>query len=247
METIAELLNRHSGLRPPWYRRWSVIGSVMLHVGIAVAAVLAPTLLAKNAPVPEFVSIQIVPSAALGQLTPPPPPARPVTPPPAAHANPTRSPSRSRRPSQKQPEPARVVRRESQPAAQLPTEELEPAPVERRPTPRQGSPRGSALATGAGSEISAFDDPDFTYGYYADLMLSRIRAKWERPPLGGKVEMVVYFRIRTDGSVDGVKILRSSGYNSFDRAGLQAVQRAAMPPLPRSYRSPSLGVRLIIR
>ncbi len=52
---------------------------------------------------------------------------------------------------------------------------------------------------------------------------------------------------RNDGRVDKLKILRSSGYNSFDRAGLQAVQNAKMPPLPKSYRSPSLGVRLIIR
>jgi TonB family protein len=103
------------------------------------------------------------------------------------------------------------------------------------------------MATGTASEVSGFDDPDFTYGYYPDLMLSRLRAAWQRPPLGGEIEMVVRFRILADGRVDKLKILRSSGYNSFDRAGLQAVQNAKMPPLPKSYRSPSLGVRLIIR
>ena len=104
-----------------------------------------------------------------------------------------------------------------------------------------------SLATGTAADLSTFDDPDFTYGYYADLMLSRLRSAWERPPLGGEVEMEVHFRIHTDGRVDNLKILKSSGYNSFDRAGLQAVQNAKMPPLPKSYRSPSLGVRLIIR
>ena len=103
------------------------------------------------------------------------------------------------------------------------------------------------MATGSRAEISGFDDPDFTFGYYADLMLSRIRAKWERPPLGGDVEMVIHFRIQREGRVKDIKILRSSGYNSFDRAGLQAIQRATMPPLPKGYRSASLGVRLIIR
>lgn len=115
------------------------------------------------------------------------------------------------------------------------------------PKRRTGSPRGSAAAIGTGAEISGFDDPDFTFGYYADLMLSRIRASWQRPPLGGDIEMVIHFRIHREGRVRDIKILRSSGYNSFDRAGLQAIQRATMPPLPKGYRSSSLGVRLIIR
>ncbi len=103
------------------------------------------------------------------------------------------------------------------------------------------------MATGSGDEISGFDDPDFTFGYYADLLLGRIRGQWERPPLGGEIEMVVHFKIHSDGKVRDLKIVRSSGYNSFDRAGLVAVQRANLPPLPTGYSSPSLGVRLVVR
>jgi TonB family protein len=125
----------------------------------------------------------------------------------------------------------------------------QPAPIREIPTSsappaREGSPQGSPMASGSSAEISGFDDPDFTYGYYADLMLSRIREHWERPPLGGEIELVVHFRVRRDGSVADLKVLRSSGYNSFDRAGLQAIQRAQIPPLPKSYRPGSLGVRI---
>ena len=36
-------------------------------------------------------------------------------------------------------------------------------------------------------------------------------------------------------------------YNSFDRAGLRAVETATLPPLPKSYRRGVLGVNLIVR
>ena len=39
-----------------------------------------------------------------------------------------------------------------------------------QPGRRLGSPDGNPLATGSSAEISGFDDPDFTYGYYADQM-----------------------------------------------------------------------------
>jgi TonB family protein len=115
------------------------------------------------------------------------------------------------------------------------------------PPGRLGSPQGHALATGGPAEISGFDDPDFTYSYYAEQMLARIRERWQRPELGGSIEMVVHFRVQKDGKVTDVEILKSSGYNSFDRAGLRAVETATMPPLPKSYRRSELGVHLIIR
>jgi outer membrane biosynthesis protein TonB len=43
-------------------------------------------------------------------------------------------------------------------------------------------------------------------------------------------------------------VLQSSGYNSYDLAGLRAVQTAApFPKLPQSFRHNSLGVTLIFR
>jgi periplasmic protein TonB len=96
--------------------------------------------------------------------------------------------------------------------------------------------------------VVGVDNPDFTYGYYLDRMAALIRAQWVRPPLGSGVEVVLHFRIAADGRVSDVRIVQSSGYNSFDLAALRAVQAAApLPPLPRSYRGGSLGVNLIFR
>ena len=238
MQSIPELLKRHERTHKPWYRRWSVVGSIGVHVGLTLAIFVGPSLFVTVKEPPQFVSIQIVPAAALGQNAPPPPeeaapPPPSATPPPAVRETPAAQRTSSK--SRQRNRPAQVIKRQ----AATPTP-IEASPVVRSrstdaPPPRQGSPKGSPMATGTASEVSGFDDPDFTYGYYPDLMLSRLRAAWQRPPLGGEVEMVVHFRILADGRVDRLKILRSSGYISFDRAGLQAVQNAKMPPLPKSY------------
>lgn len=258
MEALDRILEQRAATRP-WYRGGPLAGAVILHIGLVLAAILAPRLFADRPQPQQFVSVQIVPAATLGQIAvpPPPPPARPQREPEAAP--PPRAP-------EPEPEPERSVR-SSEPAPDrkppvdsAPPPSTAPAPAPLDPTPldatdpdstaapgRLGSPQGNPLATGGPTEISGFDDPDFTYSYYADLMLARIRERWQRPALGGEIQMVVHFTVHKDGRISDLEILESSGYNSFDRAGLRAVQTATMPPLPKSYRRGELGVRLIIR
>lgn len=114
---------------------------------------------------------------------------------------------------------------------------------------RRGSPTGNPLGTSAfGSEIAGLDNPDFTYGYYIDQLLSAIDANWVRPSLGGEVRAIIHFRIERNGKISDLRVAESSGYNSFDLAALRAVQNAApFSPLPRAYRHDSLGVNLIVR
>jgi TonB family protein len=108
-----------------------------------------------------------------------------------------------------------------------------------------GSPTGS---TAFGSEIAGIDNPDFTYGYYLDRLLSLIDAQWVRPPLGSGIRAVISFRIQRDGSMTDLRVSEPSGYNTFDLAAYRAVQNASpFPPLPRAYRHDSLGVNLIVR
>ena len=114
---------------------------------------------------------------------------------------------------------------------------------------RRGAPTGTPLGTSAfGSELAGLDNPDFTYGYYIDQLLSLIDDRWVRPPMGDDVRATISFRIGRDGSMSELRVSESSGYNSFDLAALRAVQNAApFPPLPRGFRHDSLGVNLIVR
>lgn len=114
---------------------------------------------------------------------------------------------------------------------------------------RRGGPQGNPLGTTAfGSEVGSLDNPDFTYAYYLDRLLSLIDAQWARPAMGSGVKAVVFFRIGRDGKMTDLTVEQSSGYNSFDLAALRAVQNAApFPPLPRAYKHEDLGVHLIVR
>jgi len=114
---------------------------------------------------------------------------------------------------------------------------------------RRGGPQGNPLGTTAfGSEVGGLDNPDFTYAYYLDRLLSLIDAQWARPAMGSGVKATIFFRIGRDGKMTDLTVEQSSGYNSFDLAALRAVQNAApFPPLPRAYKHEDLGVHLIVR
>jgi TonB family protein len=77
-------------------------------------------------------------------------------------------------------------------------------------------------------------------------MLELIRRNWDRPAVGGEIELVVSFRVLADGTVEDLSIVSSSRLRRFDLAGMSAVERASpMPPLPRGFRKPALNVTLI--
>lgn len=113
---------------------------------------------------------------------------------------------------------------------------------------RRGGASGTPLGTTAfGSHLAGVDNPDFTYGYYLDRLLSLIDANWVRPALGSGVRATISFHIQRDGTLTDLKVAESSGYNSFDLAALHAVQNASpFPPLPRAYNHDDLGVHLIV-
>jgi protein TonB len=224
------------------YRRPGLLASIGLH-GIFVAAVFLAPLAARRSVEPlEFVAVQIVPLQALGERspTPPQPEAAPQQLPSEQPAPVLPSPEVKSRP---RPEPRRAEEDSSR-SASVPTEA--PAVTRQR---RQGSPLGSSLGTSAlGATVGGLDNPDFVYSYYVDQMLAMISANWLRPAIGGEIEATLHFRIHRDGGISELRVVTSSGFNTFDLAGLRAVQQAApFPNLPQSYPHRSLGVTLIVR
>jgi protein TonB len=218
--------------------------SVGVHVVLAATFLLAPRLWANDDEMPEYVAVQIVPAQMLGTTTPTPAPTPPApreeAPPaelePEVLPEPVREPEPV--PSNKPPPPRKVTPKKV---------DTRPAGSER--TQREGSPTGSALGTSNfGAAAVGFDNPDFTYDYYVERMLSQIREYWARPSIGGSVEAMVSFRILKDGKVVDVRIQKSSSFNSFDLAAMRAIQRASpLPPLPQSFKHDSLGVNLVVR
>ena len=168
------------------------------------------------------------------------------------------------------PAPAKPAPVAAKPAAPAPAKPVSPPPA-KPPAPakpgtpggtpgpgaevakgNEAGPRGSSAGTAAGTspfgDRIASIDPDFTYGYYIEQLLRQIDAKWTPPQAGTHIRTIVRFRILRRGEIDQLDIAESSGLNAFDLAALRAVQNASpFPPLPASYRNPSLNVTLIVR
>ncbi|HVS02356.1 MAG TPA: energy transducer TonB [Thermoanaerobaculia bacterium] len=255
LDRLLEVRRQRDGGRP----LVGLVVSTALHgLLLVIALFVAPRLFAEPPRPIDYVPVTLVPPPALGVEQPAPRPAppkpapEPVPQPPAPAPPPAPAlPSAERKPP---PEPA--PREEPpppgpvpEPVVEQPTEAAPAAPPQPALPGRPGSPTGDPTSPLTQSTaVAGIDNPDFTYGYYLDRMLALIRGSWVRPPLGSGVEAVVHFRILEDGRVEELRIVQSSGYNSFDLAALRAVQSAApLPPLPRSYKEGRLGVNLIFR
>jgi len=219
-------------------------GAFRRALGIAAGLHLAAALLAwgsarlsSHPPKPvEYVAVQIIPAARLGVQTPRPAPPRP---------EPAKPPESKPAPLPESKAPVLPDPKTRKPAAK----QIEPKPTPAAAEPEvAGSPRGSAAALAVGAALAGLDNPSFTYGYYVDQMLALISNNWVRPPVGSGVEATIYYRIQRDGRINELRIVRSSGINSFDLAALRAVQSSSpLPPLPRGFKDGSLGVNLIVR
>ncbi len=233
------------------HRRRSVVLSMALHLVLVFLVLVVPMLLTREPEPIEFTPITIVPVQALGVPEPAPPSrsreARPEPKPEPAQPKPEpQAETPKLPPPDKKPTTKPAAERQADVAATPPTEQTSSPDTLGQ---RQGSPLGSSLGTSAfGATVGGLDNPDFVYGYYVDQMLAMIGANWQRPPLGAEVQAVIHFRIHRDGRISDVRVIRSSGYNSYDLAGLRAIQLAApLPRLPQSFKHDSLGVNLILR
>ena len=217
--------------------------AIAFHVVVLGAAAVVPSLLRPETEPPDYVAVQIVPAARLGVERPRPAP----------------------RPEPKKPEPVPEVPKPETPkpaneAPLLPDPKRKPEPEPARPAPEPseeppaaepelpGRPDAGAGGHALGAAVAGFDNPNFTYGYYVDQMLAEISSNWTRPPVGSGVEAVLHFVIRRDGRITHLRVVNSSGLDSFDLAAMRAVQTSSpLPPLPRAFREETLGVNLIVR
>ena len=227
----------------------STIFSLLLHGGLAGTFLFAPALAARDDEPIQYTKVQIVPLKALGVPDPEPvrqaPPVRTPEPEPAPPQEEPAPPPKEE--TKRVPSPDAETRRTSRPQ-QSSSATGDPGTAADRPAQRRGTPDGNPLGLAPfGSNASGFDDPDFQYSYYTDMLLATIGGNYRRPAITAEVELIVHFRIARDGTVHDLKITQPSGYASFDQAGLSAVRSSKLPRLPVSYQHDSLGVSLIIR
>jgi outer membrane biosynthesis protein TonB len=193
------------------------------------------------------------------------PPAKPKEPPrqpemtlptPKAKEPPKKEPPKR---DEKKPEPApRTLaerppekKREVSPAAQAPSETAPRREATARAQPERTGPGsggrsgpGSGLALGGGSGMLSLDSANFPFTYYLRQVTGRIEENWVRPQQNlGRV--VVYFRIKRDGTIVEPQVYESSRNQAVDMLASGAIKRSEpFPPLPVEFGGDYLGIYL---
>jgi TonB family protein len=208
--------------------RGAMLGSGLVHLVLLVALFYVRTAASLVIPGPETVQVTLVDAAALTPASPPqveapPPEPRLTDVKPAEDAGVKLLPE------------ARKKKKVEQPRDQV-------APAPESPA-LPSAPVGSA---GLKGEV-ALDARDFEFTYYLVLVRNRIAGNWAPPAglvTGGRrVRAVVGFRIGRAGGLTAVRMEEVSGMEFFDRSALRAVVLSdPLPPLPRGFPAPELGV-----
>jgi len=91
--------------------------------------------------------------------------------------------------------------------------------------------------------VGDLDGADFPFMWYLQQVQTRITGNWNRMnSVQGRVQ--IYFRIRRDGSLEGVRVEIPSGNAGLDQSAMLAVRRSdPLGRLPDGFEGQTLGVR----
>jgi protein TonB len=103
-----------------------------------------------------------------------------------------------------------------------------------------GLSTGGGAGTGSSLEITG----DFCCPEYITMMITRIRAAWNKDQ-GARGTSLIRFTIKRDGSITDPTVFQPSGIATLDNASLRAVLATrSLPPLPDAFPNPTLTLRL---
>jgi TonB family protein len=136
----------------------------------------------------------------------------------------------------------------SAPPAPAPTSRPAPAPPTTNPGPRAAAPPppplGQPMGSPQGSGAVTVNVTDFPFAWYLGAVQRKITEHWEGRALQGH-QPEVWFEIRRDGQVGGIKIAKTSGNPHYDQQALRAISEAMpFPPLPAEWPQPVLRIQL---
>jgi TonB family protein len=196
------------------------------------------------------------------EKAPPPKPKEPPREPEMALPTPKpREPPKKEIPKREEKKPEPVPRTVVEKPPERKKEVSPPAPTASESTPRReatarvqpersGSGRGgpsgagSGMALGGGGGMLSLDAANFPFSYYLRQVTGRIEENWVRPQQNlGRV--VVYFRIKRDGTIVEPQIHESSRNRAVDLLAAGAIKRSdPFPPLPVEFGGDFLGIYL---
>ena len=207
-------------------------------------------------PVPQTTAPQISEQVLIPEPTPPAPPPPPEPPKPEPKPEPKVEPKPLPKPEPKKiekpkPEPKKMEKKplpkpepkiepkvEPKPAITAPAPAATPAPVVNSNLPANNKSIASAPAQKVAQELNlsnAQSDEDFSKVIAAVKKHKSYPNNARRMKHQGVVE--VRFLLKTDGSIDELKVTKSSGFESLDNGALENVKKASSEfPKPKEAR-----------
>jgi len=96
-------------------------------------------------------------------------------------------------------------------------------------------------------ETISLDTKDKRYISYTKIITQKLMEYWRYPPLAKdnllEGESLILFSLLNDGSLTGISITKSSGYEILDKEVIDAVNKAApFPPFPESITVNKLNI-----
>ena len=188
-------------------------------------------------PVPQTTAPQISEQVMIPEPTPPAPPPPPEPPKPEPKPEPKVEPKPLPKPEPR-PEPKVEPKPEPAPAVTAPAPVATPAPVVNTNLPANNKSIASAPAQKVAQELNlsnAQSDEDFSKVVAAVKKHKSYPNNARRMKHQGVVE--VRFLLKTDGSIDELKVTKSSGFESLDNGALENVKKASSEfPKPKEAR-----------
>lgn len=199
-------------------------------------------------PVPQTSAPQISEQVMIPEPTPPAPPPPPEPPKPEPKPEPKIEPKPLPKPEPKKiekpkPEPKKVEKKplskpEPTPAITAPAPTATPAPAVNSNLPANNKSIAAAPAQKVAQELNlsnAQSDEDFSKVIAAVKKHKSYPNNARRMKHQGVVE--VRFLLKTDGSIDELKVTKSSGFESLDNGALENVKKASSEfPKPKEAR-----------
>ena len=125
--------------------------------------------------------------------------------------------------------------------------QIKPKKQETKPKPEEQQKRIVSSQEQQQSTATVRSDELFEFPWYLRLMTDKISRNWRNPYRGEEESVLctIYFRILRDGTVTELRLEKTSGISTFDRAALRAViSSSPLPHLPPDYAESHLTVHL---
>lgn len=189
-------------------------------------------------PVPQTTAPQISEQVMIPEPTPPAPPPPPEPPKPEPKPEPKKVEKKPLPKPEPRPEPKTEPKVEPKPAITAPAPTATPAPAVNSNLPANNKSIASAPAQKVAQELNlsnAQSDEDFSKVIAAVKKHKSYPNNARRMKHQGVVE--VRFLLKADGSIDELKVTKSSGFESLDNGALENVKKASSEfPKPKEAR-----------